>query len=208
MQTSRSFDSKCGYSFALPVLSDEKLIGLISQKQDQWQAAFASLVERYRAWIYKRCLMRLGNPSDAEDATQDVILRLYHGLGSFEGRGSFLGWLYRVIDNHCNTFAMRQAKYQPTERLDQLIEQFQVMHSQETDSMETVSQVRRTLAALPMQARDILQLRFFKGCSLKQISELLGISLSAAKMRLYRALEQFKRLYIEINDTDNVQWLR
>jgi RNA polymerase sigma-70 factor (ECF subfamily) len=208
MQTSRSFCSRYGQSFGLPKVSDEELIEVIAKKEVQWQLAFANLIGRYRGWIYRRCVMRLGSPYDAEDVTQDVVLRLYHGLGGFEGRGSFLGWLYKVVDNQCNTFAMRQAKYQSTDRLDQLIEHFQITHPQDTDHLDRASLVRRTLAILPAQARDILQLRFFSDYSLELISRMQGVSLSATKMRLYRALDQFKRLYVGIDDTRSMPRLR
>lgn len=198
MQTSPSYIANCRQSVETPAISDEGLIRLVIRRGDEWKLAFATLVERYWAWIHRRCLMRLGNPWDAEDATQEVILSLSRGLGSFAGRSSFLGWLRRVVDNECKTFAMRQARYQPTDHLDQLIEHAQIVQFQEADSMEKAIRVRRTLAALPVPARDILQLRFFKGFSLEQISQLLDISLSAAKMRLYRAFEHFKRLYNSI----------
>ena len=62
--------------------------------------ALTTIVDRHRAWIYNIALRMVRNPSDAEDATQEILLKVALGIGGFEGRGSFRAWLYRVAFNH------------------------------------------------------------------------------------------------------------
>ncbi|NND68063.1 MAG: hypothetical protein HKN19_10790, partial [Halioglobus sp.] len=63
------------------------------------------------------------------------------------------------------------------------------------DAEESSPRVEAALRALGPKARDVLGLRFYSDLSLEAISAAFGISLSAAKMRLYRALEQFEKAY-------------
>jgi RNA polymerase sigma-70 factor, ECF subfamily len=63
--------------------------------------AFASLVVPYRRGIHVHCYRMLGSLQDAEDILQEVLLRAWRRLGTFEGRSSVHGWLYRIATNAC-----------------------------------------------------------------------------------------------------------
>ena len=62
--------------------------------------ALEDLIERHQAWIYNIALRMLFHPEDAEDATQEILVKVLTRLSSFEGRSSFRTWLYRVAFNH------------------------------------------------------------------------------------------------------------
>lgn len=61
--------------------------------------AFGELVRRYRPRIFALCLHLTGSQSDADDVTQEVFLRAFHVLDSFEGRSQFFTWVYRMAVN-------------------------------------------------------------------------------------------------------------
>src|SRR5947209_17173733 len=62
--------------------------------------ALEELVGRHQAWIYNIALRMLYHPQDAEDATQEILVKAVTALSSFEGRSSFRTWLYRIAVNH------------------------------------------------------------------------------------------------------------
>jgi len=62
--------------------------------------ALEDLIERHQAWIYNIALRMLFHPQDAEDATQEILIKVVTRLSSFEGRSSFRTWLYRIVVNH------------------------------------------------------------------------------------------------------------
>jgi RNA polymerase sigma factor (sigma-70 family) len=62
--------------------------------------ALERLVTRHHAWIYNIAVRMLGHPQDAEDATQEILIRAVTRLASFEARSSFRTWLYRIVVNH------------------------------------------------------------------------------------------------------------
>jgi len=62
--------------------------------------ALEDLVQRHQGWIYNIAVRMLYHPQDAEDATQEILLKALTRLSSFEGRSSFRTWLYRIVVNH------------------------------------------------------------------------------------------------------------
>ena len=62
--------------------------------------ALEALVRRHQPWIYNIAVRMLYHPQDAEDATQEILIKALTGLASFEGRSSFRTWLYRIVVNH------------------------------------------------------------------------------------------------------------
>ena len=62
--------------------------------------ALEDLVHRHQAWIYNIAVRMLHHPQDAEDATQEILIKVLTRLASFEGRSSFRTWLYRIVVNH------------------------------------------------------------------------------------------------------------
>ena len=62
--------------------------------------ALEDLIEHHQVWIYNIALRMLFHPQDAEDATQEILIKVVTRLASFEGRSSFRTWLYRIVANH------------------------------------------------------------------------------------------------------------
>jgi RNA polymerase sigma factor (sigma-70 family) len=62
--------------------------------------ALEDLVHRHQGWIFNIALRMLYHPQDAEDATQEILVKILTRLASFEGRSSFRTWLYRIVVNH------------------------------------------------------------------------------------------------------------
>ena len=62
--------------------------------------ALEDLVQRHQGWIYNIAVRMLYHPQDAEDATQEILVKILTRLSSFEGRSSFRTWLYRIVVNH------------------------------------------------------------------------------------------------------------
>jgi len=63
-------------------------------------AALEELVVRHQAWIYNIAVRMLCHPQDAEDATQEILVKALTALSSYEGRSRFRTWLYRIVVNH------------------------------------------------------------------------------------------------------------
>src|SRR5438034_5991215 len=75
-------------------------LGLVARANAGEQPALEELVRRHQAWIYNIAIRMLAHPQDAEDATQEILIKAITRLSSFEGRSSFRTWLYRIVVNH------------------------------------------------------------------------------------------------------------
>ena len=73
---------------------------LVTRAQDGSRHALEQLIRRHQAWIYNIVLRMLYYPNDAEDITQEILIKLTTKLSTFEARSSFRTWLYRIAVNH------------------------------------------------------------------------------------------------------------
>ena len=73
---------------------------LVVRAQAGDRSALEALVGRHQAWVYNIAVRMLGHPQDAEDATQEILIKALTRLSSFEGRSRFRTWLYRIAVNH------------------------------------------------------------------------------------------------------------
>jgi RNA polymerase sigma factor (sigma-70 family) len=75
-------------------------VQLVTSAQNGNQEALEALIRRHQSWIYNIVLRMAYNPFDAEDATQEILIKLITRLSTFERRSSFRTWLYRIVVNH------------------------------------------------------------------------------------------------------------
>jgi len=177
--------------------SDMALVSYVCSKQVDWAIAFSVLVHRHYSWVCNRCQLRLRNSHDAEDAAQDIVMRVHANLHKLKDRAQFKAWLRVIVDNYCYTFAQRRARYTNSDQLEQLIENHtQTTSAEPLDMLMGKEAVHQILATLPENARQVLKLRFYGDHSLEEIACILSLTLSAVKARLYRAIEQFRYHYI------------
>lgn len=92
-------------------------------------SALEALIKKNQMWIYNIALRMVGRPKDAEDVTQEVLVKVITKLSTFEGRSSFRTWLYRIVTNH--TLNMRKKLW---ERMNDSFEK----HAELIDSLEAI----------------------------------------------------------------------
>ena len=148
--------------------------------------AYEQLMSRYHGLIRAVCLRMLGNRADADDVAQDVMVKAFGALQGFEGRSSFKTWLVRIATNTCIT-AMSKRKRQR--------ELLSLMSSEEaaTSELDTSGfDVLTLLARVSPKDRSLLVMRYIAELQFDEIAEIAELSLSATKMRIYRATEQLR----------------
>jgi RNA polymerase sigma-70 factor (ECF subfamily) len=173
-----------------PIRKDFELLDEICAGKKE---AFSGLVDKYQGRVRGYCLNVLGNRELAEDAAQEIFIKVYRGLPGFSAKASFSTWLYRITVNHCRDILRKKIR-QKTESWDELLEkEGEVMEaalsaeSRVKNDLDRDECLERILCALTEKARDILVLREIQGLSYQEISEVLGCSLDGVKARLRRA---------------------
>lgn len=161
--------------------------------------AFAAIYDRYFEQIFNFILRRTDDEELTDDLTSQTFLKALQSLKKYEFRGlPFSAWLYRIASNEVNKHYNKKKRKRvfslEEERLFEIIETDD--SNPELDGQ--ISTLISTLNDLPTDVMEVLELRFFEERSFKEISFILNISESGAKMRLYRAIEKLKK-YFTVN---------
>src|SRR6516162_4709613 len=87
---------------------------LVERAKNGDRAALETLVLRHQAWIYNIAVRMVFRPHDAEEVTQEVLVKVITRLGTFKGESSFRTWLYRIAANHVLNMKRRGAESRVT----------------------------------------------------------------------------------------------
>lgn len=175
--------------------SDEQLVERCQNELPYRTESFEILLRRYEATVYRTCLRYLGSSHDAEEASQDAFLRVYHGLPKFSGKSSFRTWLYRIVANVCATvYAKRKRRREQRQTyMDQTRREAKESWSEPANELS--GPIADALAKLSPDDRQVLVLRHVSGLSVPEIADAIDVKLSAAKMRVSRAEQRLREHY-------------
>ncbi len=177
--------------------SDTDDLALVRQALAGRTEAFGTLVTRYQRVMYTVALRMLGNPEDAQDATQDAFVNAYQRLASFDSNYRFYSWMYRILVNEClNVNRDRR----PQEPLD---DDAAGSGSPFDNALaaERRDQINVALLQLSPEYRTVVVLRHFAGQSYAEIAEALSIPEKTVKSRLYSARQRLGELLLGWQDT-------
>lgn len=162
---------------------------------------YAELVRKHMDRIYSFCLSLLNNPTEAEDAAQDVFIKAYNNLSKFKGDSQFYTWICRIAHNQCMD-VLRKKSRQKTDSWDAMIEISgekivkQIVDADAAeDSAEKSRLAQQLLGHLPEEYRIVLTLRETQDLSYEDIAKVMGCSLDSVKARLRRARAMLKDLF-------------
>ncbi len=169
--------------------------------------AFEALVVRHRNRVFGLCVRLLGSRTYAEEAAQEVFVKVYRNLARFRGDSKFTTWLYRVTLNHCrNVQAYRARRHEKrhdsldarTEDEDGLGPKRELPAggaSAEDELLkgERLAFLREEMARLDPIWREILLLRDVEGLSYEEIGVALELAAGTVKSRIHRARGELRR---------------
>jgi RNA polymerase sigma factor (sigma-70 family) len=168
--------------------------------------AFATLSERYRLQLFRAALRITRSCEDAEDAVQDTLLRGFVHIRDFDGRSSFGTWLTRIAINSSLMIlrkkrAAREIAMDCNDDLDADGPRYEMTdHRPSPESRyvqsEEESMLKRAVQKLRPTLRVVLQIQQLQERSMWETAEAIGISLAAAKGRLFHAKKALRRSMI------------
>ncbi len=146
---------------------------------------------------YALALRLVGNEHDARDVLQDTYLRAFRSLRKFRGESSYATWLHRITVNCSATFVAKRQQSAHLE-LDDEIEVLELRAGSDPETVADAADDRQrlvhALAGLPDQMRMVVVLRDVYDMAHEEIARELGISQTAAKVRLHRARRRLREL--------------
>ncbi len=168
---------------------------LVTAARDGDADAFDELVRVTYAETYTLALRLTGNEEDARDVVQEAYLRAFKGLKRFRGDAKFSTWMYRITANCANTHLGRRTKHRHEELKDSdpvIDERANYNPQVQSDASELRSRLTLALEALPPKLRQVVVLRDIYDLPHEAIAGELGISETAAKVRLHRARKKLR----------------
>ncbi|HVM53058.1 MAG TPA: RNA polymerase sigma factor [Acidimicrobiales bacterium] len=173
----------------------EPLAELVAAARDGDREAFDELVRVTSRDTYTLAFRLVGNEEDARDVVQETYLRAYKGIGKFRGDAQFSTWLYRITANCANTHLGKRRRHRHDELVDDAV---LADANPDRDPQATViaSSLRDRLTValddLPPKLRAVVVLRDVYDLPHEAIASELGISETAAKVRLHRARRKLR----------------
>lgn len=187
-------------------MSDEELAFLCST---HIAGCMDELIQRYESRV-RECAHRMALDRDqAEDAVQEIFVRLVASLPRFEGRSAFATWLYRLAHNTCiDSFrkGTRDSRRRVTDtrdgdrEMDDLLENLPARSADPAEELDRGIQecyLGQALADLSPDYREIIRLRLGEGRSNEEVATILGTTVDSVKAKLRRARTQLREHLLE-----------
>lgn len=182
-------------------LNSLSLIEIIHLAQQGDAAAFEQLYKSHSRRVYALCLRMVGNPTEAEDLTQEAFLQTYRKIQTFRGESSFSTWLHRVTANIV-LMKLRRKKHAEVS-LEESTEYDEESHSprnefgradlQLTGSIDRIN-LQRAIDQLPPGFKSIFVLHDIHGYKHNEIAQILGCSTGNSKSQLHKARMRLRAL--------------
>lgn len=182
----------------------EQDIQLIESAQNGDQLAFEELIKKYKGLVYNLCYSMLNNRAEAEEVSQEVFIKLYYSLSSFEQRSSFSTWVYRIGVNECLQKIRRQKHHLSLddETIQSELTPLKERLKEDQDDLENkVLQeelrdvLKKIITRLPTKYRMVLVLKEIENLSYLEMALALNISLDKVKVWLFRARKKLRERF-------------
>jgi RNA polymerase sigma-70 factor (ECF subfamily) len=152
------------------------------------QAAFGALVERYSGAVYNQAYRMLGDAHEAEDAVQEVFLRAYHRLDTYDPARRFITWLLTIGSNYCiDRIRRRRHTWLTLDDVAFWLPSSDAGPERSALRGERRDLVQRALQTLPESYRSVTVLRYWHDLSYQEIATALSLTEATVKTRLHRA---------------------
>jgi RNA polymerase sigma factor (sigma-70 family) len=174
-------------------LSDQELMRIV-QGGDFSPAS--EIYDRYSGRIYNFALRFLKNPEAAEDATQEVFVKMIKHANQFQGDAKLSTWLFSITANWCRDY-LRKADNKVKETDDVLVTlaaPAELGPDRALERREDQIRIQRALEVLTAEQREAILLSRYQGLSYAEIAQIAGCSEGAVKTRVFRAMETLKKL--------------
>ena len=164
-------------------MSDEELIGKIAQGNEK---AFDELYERYSNSIYGLSFNYTGNPTDAQELTQEVFVKVWRNARKFRGKSSVKTWIFKIAVNVAMDY------FRGKKRID-YVEMPEEIEIKTQESLEFIA-LREALLKISPRERMALLLVYAEARSYKETSKIMGCSVKAVESLARRAKLKIRKI--------------
>lgn len=174
--------------------ADQQLVAAVLEGN---QGAFRQLVERYKDYVFTVCFRVLQQREEAEEASQDVFIKVYKTLGSFEQKSKFSTWLYTVA--YRTALDKVRTRKKGNISIDQEDNYLQIPDQENRGAEQMINtellkaQLMAAIRQLKPQDAAVVTLFYLKEKSIKEIVEITGLTTTNVKTKLHRTRESLRK---------------
>ena len=179
--------------------SDEELLRQFQQNQDP--SLFSELVRRYTAHILKRCQQHLKNKEDAQDVSQEVLLRLLTKAHTYQAHLPFRPWLHQIIHNRCIDHIQQNKRRMHQEISSRISDTIEEIEDTEAVIRPTTEILEELLERISGEDKLLLVLKYQQRWSVQDIQQVLNLKENTIKSRLKRNREKLQQLMAQYSET-------
>ncbi len=174
--------------------SDEQLAAEAAREGSDGPA-FVALVERFRPRVWRICYRLLDNEHDANDAAQEVFVRLFLNRTKFAGRSKYSTWVHGISVRTC--LGIRRSRGRRKQRESVLADPAweAAQPGRDGNAPGVTLDLAQMLETLPDEDRALLILKYAEGYDYEELAEIFEVSVSACKMRVSRAREKLQQRF-------------
>ena len=179
-------------------ISDEELVHRVKGGD---RSAFDQIVEEHKEKAFRIALRMVRNEDDAQDLTQEAFVRVFEGVGRFEGKSSFFTWFCRILMNLCidhqrskKRWFLWGASVDQPEEFSFIPKALEKVRSGELDPLHRIEkrqlrvQIKKCLKGFPPRQRAVFILRHYQEMPLREIGEVLEMAEGTVKSHLFRSI--------------------
>jgi RNA polymerase sigma-70 factor (ECF subfamily) len=173
---------------------------LVRRAQEHEQEAFAELYERYFDKIYRYCVIKTGNRTEAEDMAQQVFLKAAKSISSFKWKNvPFSAWLYRIAHNQLVDHLRKKSRQQSLP-LDEAVAVSDSNPQKTTELKMDIEEMIVATRGLTAAQREVISLRFAGELPIARVAEIMGKSQGAVKALQHSAIIALRKKMVGVVD--------
>ncbi|MCX6147551.1 MAG: RNA polymerase sigma factor [Candidatus Kapabacteria bacterium] len=155
--------------------------------------AFHFLYQKYNKNVYRFCVRMLNDEDLAQDAFQETFLKVFENRTNIKGN-NFAAWLYTIARHICFNILRQRKDFKNFDEFDDNLNPSSYSDETSNDDFGIKIAVDQAIAALPVNLREVILLREYEECSYNEIAHIVGIDISLAKVRVFRARVLLKKM--------------
>lgn len=167
--------------------------------------SFEELVLKHQKAVLNAAFRYTGNPSVAEELTQDVFVRVFRAAKSYRPEARFSTWLFTIVRNVCMNYKMREGKQD--HQMDADNDLVEISQNQENPEQRAIRRelevkIQKAIMSLPESLRLPLILSQFQQMPYEEVAQVLELSVAAVKVRIHRARNALAEILIATGKSD------
>ena len=183
--------------------AEENQDGLLVKKVKAGDVeAFGELVSRYRTRIYHTAYQMTNNYADADDLSQEALIRAYHSIATFDERSNFYTWLYRIVVNLSIDHLRKEGRRKHVSLDEEIIidtQQSELLTGTKDspgkalETKELHEELTKAIDSLPLAEKTVVVLAILQGLSYKEVAEIEDCPEKTISWRLFRARKRLRK---------------